>query len=167
MGPVDFFAQPEMDCAKSSACCFYLYDDGESGPVYLDEVRRRRNCTPVENTTGEIAILRPVDHVLYPESGGPVHCDAFLHNASCSCLCFVELKCVRTGWINESVKQLEQTVLDFAGSHKDVFLLARHRRAVAANPKHPNFNFSEAMRIRNFHAKTGFVLFLENLVRMD
>ena len=166
MEKIDFFSPPDDCCVCSSAERFYLYDDEGASRVYLNLQRLRNDCTPVENKSGEAVVLRPVDHVLYPESEGPVHCDAFLHDVSRSCLCFVEMKCVRAGWKTEPVAQLEQTVLDFLASHKNAALLARRKRAVAANSKHPNFQFSEAVRIRNFHAKTGFTLYFENCVRI-
>ena len=166
MNKINFFLPSDDECLSSSKPKFYLYDDDDASPVYLKEVEIRRNCTPVLNGSGSDIVFRPVDHVLYPESGGPVHCDAFLHDRARSRLCFVEMKCVRASWMAEAYNQLLQTVLDFRDSHPDVANAARVRRAYAANSRHPSFQYSQAEAMRRFRCATRFSLRFENCVSM-
>lgn len=166
MYKINFFLPPDGECSSSFSSMFYLYDDGDATPVYLKEEKTRRNCTPVLNGSGGDIILRPVDHALYPESRGPVHCDAFLHDRERSRLCFVEMKCVMASWMTGAYEQLLQTVLDFVNSHPVVANVARVRRAYAANSRHPNFQYSQADVMLRFRRATGFSLRFENRVSM-
>ena len=163
---IDFFSPVDSKCVRMTSPQFYLYDDEETKPSYLLEAQVRRDSTPVFNDCGAAVVFRPVDHVLYPEDGQR-HCDVFLHDCERKCLCFVEMKCVNGGWIAEAVGQLRQTIEDFSAAHPDVVAAARHRRAIAANTKHPHFKYAEVARMRDFWNKTRFSLYLENLVRMD
>lgn len=167
MNKIDFFSPADGECASSSKPRFYLYDGGDSTPVCMKEELVRHDCTPVMNESGSNIIIRPVDHVLYPETGGPMHCDAFLHDTARDRLCFVEMKCVRCSWMSEAYGQLLQTVRDFISSHPQVAGSARIRRAYAANSKHPNFQYSQSEAMHRFWCETRFSLRFENCVSMD
>lgn len=166
MNTINFFSPADGECASSSKPKFYLYDGGDSSPVFMREESVRRDCTPVLNESCRDIILRPVDHVLYPETGGPIHCDAFLHDKERSCLCFVEMKCVRSSWMSEAYDQLLQTVRDFISSHPMVADAAHIRRAYAANSKHPQFQYSQSEAMHKFRNETRFSLRFENCVSM-
>lgn len=163
---IDFFAPEDSKCACVTSPRFYLYDDEETRPAYLQEEQTRKDSTPVINDCGGTVVFRPVDHVLYPEDA-QTHCDVFLHDGDRKCLCFVEMKCVNGDWIAGAVEQLRQTIEDFKAAHPDAAAAAGHRRAIAANTKHPHFKYAEVARMRDFWNRTRFILYLENLVRMD
>lgn len=162
---MNFFVPIDDECASTSSAIFYLYDDENQTPVYFSTQKTRNYCTEVDNQSVQKIILRPVDHVIYPENG-VIHCDAFLHDVSRRTLCFVEMKNVQKGWVPEAVDQLEQTVNDFNAAHNAITSAALYKRAYAANSKHPCFSSSHATQIRDFRRRTGFVLRIENTVKL-
>lgn len=162
---MNFFVPIDDECASTSSAIFYLYDDENQTTVYFSTQKTREYCTEVVNKAVQKIILRPVDHCIYPENGA-IHCDAFLHNESRKTLCFVEMKNVSKSWASDAIAQLEQTVKDFNAAHGAIAEDALYKRAYAANSKHPNFSRSHATQIREFYQRTGFVLRVENTVKL-
>lgn len=163
---LDFFCIPEDQCRTTNSGRMYLYDGENDAPAVLLESPTERRPVLVENPTGLSYVFRPVDKVVYGPQD-PKRGDVFFHTADKLQLYFAEVKLWHVpGWFKDGVKQLKSVVLDFIGTHPDVYAASTLRRAFLCNPYRSRFAYSHADEIRDFRRDTRFALYPLGAVRI-
>lgn len=155
----------------SSRKIFGLCDDPPPAinPAYIDETEGSKWIAVVENDDRHSVTFTAIDHcivLLRPDEKMGKRCDGMLtHDAT---VIFVELKqraAFGNAWVADAEEQLRVTIAHFEQTEEATSF--NHRRAYAANSEHPKFKDSQARRMSQFLLDTGYILRIENRIRLQ
>jgi hypothetical protein len=167
--PINFF---QAICQTStSAPEFGICDDQPPAnlPPYIDLVNRDRWIAIVDNNANHYNVtFTAIDKCIEikDELGNDLtRCDCFLTYTEN--IVFVELKERDTknkNWVPGGVEQLKSTINIFLDNHNidDIPI----RRAFLANNKKPEFQRSQIMTMQKFHDDIGFILLIQNRIKL-
>jgi hypothetical protein len=166
---IDFF--PEEHKQVSNRQRFGICDTPPppASKAYIDEVNGRNWIAVVENSYQEAITFIPVDNCIEikrPDGTMDKRCDGFLYYGAS--VIFVELKQRDergSKWIKDAENQLRVTIGHFeeVPRAKDFSV----KKAYIANSSRPRFRTSQAIRMDNFLADTGYSLRIENRIRVS
>ncbi|MBC7555022.1 MAG: hypothetical protein H7257_13720 [Taibaiella sp.] len=166
---IDFFT---ARCSGSSdKRIFGLCDKAHPAkePAYIDEDNGKDWIAVIENNNRETVQFIAVDHcidLLKVDGKMDSRCDGMLYYNTT--VIFVELK-ERSGlgneWVKDGEKQLRATIKHFEQEAEAVNYT--FKKAYIANSGHPKFKTTQAGRMEQFLADTGYVLRIENRIAID
>lgn len=160
---IDFF---EATCqSNTTAALFGICDNEDGSPAFIDEINQDIWIAKVINDSSINVILTAIDNcisILRNDDTMDSRCDAMLTYTDN--IIFLELKNQRADWITDAVNQIETTIINFiANSDITVF---RHKRAFAANKKHPRFNYGNPERSQRFFTEYRVRLNIEATIKI-
>ena len=146
---INFF---EPDCRDTTSHVkFGLCDGGNDTPAYIElDESLPWICTVCNDNSIEVE-LWAIDHcvtILRNDGDMTSRCDCMFTYPDN--IVFVELKEKRANWIEEGIRQIEQTLDLFPSLTLSAF---KHKRAFVANRKHPHFHVIEDETMRRFFSK--------------
>lgn len=147
---IDFFKE---SCQQhSTASSFWLADDVEGAPAYISN----QGIAKVINESELSICFTAIDKCVMcdQENSGEFRCDVMLHTHEH--LYFVELKDQMRNWQPRAIQQLSSTIERFKESHPDQIDKYRHKKAFAANKKHPGFHIIDHETNKRFFKDHGF-----------
>lgn len=139
---------------------FGLCDDTPNQPAYSDDNianKETKWIAIVENPNQQSVQFFALDNRIVRPQGQRI-CDGMLQVNDCDELHLVELKKVKSGWVQDAKDQLEQTVYFMSQFHQAEMAKFRHKYAHACNKRRPNFNRASISEKEEFRQKTGFIL---------
>jgi hypothetical protein len=150
---------------------FGICDDPSpsKNPAYLDTKNINKWIAIVENNQGIEILFTAIDNcieILRPDGKMDSRCDGMLTYDKK--IIFVELKernYKNSVWIDEADKQLRQTISVFV-NHYDIADFYS-KKAYIANRKKPQFQYSHKEKMQKFKNDTGFILIIENMIRIS
>ena len=164
---INFF--PEEHKTTSSKKRFGICDETPPPHAYIDEGNGRYWVAVVENFYQDEITFIPIDHCIEirrPNNDMDNRCDGFLYYDRT--IIFVELKTSGSKskyWIDDGENQLRVTISHFEkGFEAKDFEI---KKAYIANNSKPLFRSNMAVRMDNFFQDTGYVLRIENRIRID
>lgn len=155
----------------SSRKKFGLCDDPPpaENPAYIDENDGAKWIAVVNNEYEYHCTFTAVDHcieILKPSGKMQKRCEGFLfYNDT---VIFVELKqrgALGADWVKTADKQLRITIDHFEKT--DAAEDFTEKKAYIANSEHPKFKESQIQRMQKFVDETGYVLRIENRIRLQ
>jgi hypothetical protein len=160
---IDFF---QADCQDdTTASLFGICDNQDGSRAFIDTANQDEWIAKVLNDSSINVILTAIDNcisILRADNTMDRRCDAMLTYTDN--IIFVELKDEEKKWIPDAVEQLETTIINFTANH-DITQF-RHKRAFAANKKHPNFRHSNLERYQRFYIKYKIRLNIEATIKI-
>jgi hypothetical protein len=160
-----------VDCQTSSnKKLFGLCDDPPpaTSPAYIDEEDGARWIAVVENEYLYSVIFTAIDNCIeIRRDDGKMdkRCDGVLTYGTN--VIFVELKvrgALGSAWVKDAEMQLKTTISYFEKTEDAEEYL--HKKAYIANSEHPKFKASQTSRMDKFFDDTGYVLRVENRIRI-
>lgn len=141
---------------------FGLCDDNEkpTEPAYSDNNQKNKDTewiAIVENPNQRPIQFFALDNRIIRPQGQRI-CDGMLQVNEFDELHLVELKKVKSGWVQDAKDQLEQTTNFMSQFHKQELKKFRHKYAHACNKKRPSFEISNLGEKEKFRQETGFIL---------
>ena len=168
--PINFFDLKGQTVTDKKR--FGLCDDSVGAihkPAYLDETDSTKWIAIVENEKMQTVIFVTIDNRLeFKRNDGTQEkiCDGLLaYNAP---VIFVELKQRSekgNKWIAEGDGQLRNTIAHFEATEESSRF--RTKKAYIANRKRPSFRKGQMVRMDKFLTDTGYILRIENRIRLD
>ena len=152
---------------------FGLCDEQDNKePAYLDERNGAKWIAVVENDELKEVHFIAIDYCIEIwRDDDPTkmekRCDGMLWYETS--IIFVELKDRvskkdKNAWVEDGEKQLKRTIAYFEKTEQsDKFT---EKRAYIANKAHPRFKESQFQRMKNFKEKTGYILRIENRIKI-
>jgi hypothetical protein len=168
--PINFF-DPKAQTVTNKMQ-FGLCDDSLDAihkPAYLDEADTAKWIAIVENEKGQNVIFVAIDNRLeFKKDDGTQEkiCDALLSYDMT--VIFVELKQRSekgNKWVAEGDEQLRNTIAHFETTEDASRFIIK--KAYIANRKRPSFRKGQMMRMDKFLIDTGYILRIENRIRLD
>jgi hypothetical protein len=144
---------------------FGICDNQDGSPAFIDATNQTIWIARVENNSTITVMLIAVDNcitILRNDRSMDSRCDAILIHTDN--IIFVELKDERSSWIPHAIEQIETTIINFKANH-DISAY-RHKRAFAANKKHPNFRSAYLERYQRFYREHGVRLNIEATIKI-
>ncbi|MDD2965268.1 MAG: hypothetical protein PHU33_15070 [Bacteroidales bacterium] len=139
-----------------------------SMPAYLDENEGENWIAVVHNDDCCKVHFTAIDNCVLLTGGAKPReksCDVMLQTDES--IIFVELKSRNekgSGWVKEGIEQLLSTIKFFEASSQSNFLI---KKAYVANNRKPLFRESQTTRMEDFRLKTGYVLRIENRIKLS
>lgn len=136
--------EPPLDEALFGIC-----DDQNGAKAYTDVNNSDKWIATVKNENHRHLVFTAIDKCVIKdhEELGRGRCDAML--TSTDTIYFIELKEVRTDWIQGAIYQLESTIRFFMDNHD--ITIYRYKKAFACNKKHPHFQeIDNELKLRFF-----------------
>jgi hypothetical protein len=163
-----------VSCQTSSQSkVFGLCDDPPpaKNPAYIDEADGKKWIAVVENEEKHFVTFTGIDnceHIVLKRDDGKMakRCDGMLtYNKT---VIFVELKQRNepgSDWVKEAEPQLKVTIFHFEKTEMAENFIVK--KAYIANRLRPKFRESQQVRMNEFKKSTGYVLRIENRIRLD
>jgi hypothetical protein len=129
---------------------FGICDNQDGSPAFIDLANENIWIATVINNSAISVTLIAVDNcITILRSNGEMdsRCDAILTYPDN--IIFVELKDERSSWISHAIEQIETTIINFKANYN--ISGYKHKRAFAANKKHPNFRSGYLERYQRFY----------------
>jgi hypothetical protein len=149
---MNFFDQRCQTITSSTR--FGICDDVDEQPAYINEKNSDNWIAVVSNESAKEITFTTVDKCVFR------HDKAGNDSKRCDCMLtytdnivFVELKDERKEWISGAIEQLEATINSYKATHN--LEKYRHKRAFAANKRHPNFHTIDNETMKNFFDNHG------------
>lgn len=139
-----------------------------SSPAYLDETEGKKWIAVVHNDNCLEVLFTAIDHcILLTGETKPLEksCDAMLRTDDT--VIFVELKSRNekgSEWVKEGIDQLLSTIRFFEATGLSKGLI---KKAYVANNRRPYFRESQTSRMEDFRLKTGYILRIENRIKLS
>jgi hypothetical protein len=137
-------------------------------PAYIDEKDGSKWIAVVENEDNNTVTFTAIDNCIeiFREDGNmEKRCDGVLYFDKT--IVFVELKersARGNEWVKDAEQQLRTTILIFEKAEEPTTFM--HKKAYIANSEHPKFKDSQSRRMNQFFEDTGYVLRIENRIRL-
>ena len=157
--------------SHSNQKLFGLCDDPSpaTNPAYIDEADGAKRIAVVINEYLYAVTFTAIDHcveIRREDDTMAKRCDGVLTYQST--VVFVELKeraALGSGWVIAAEKQLRTSIgyFELTEQAEDYTI----KKAHIANSEHPKFKESQARRMNQFLIDTGYVLRIENRIRLD
>lgn len=147
---IDFFQANCQSNTKSTV--FGICDNQDGTRAFIDTTNPNQWIAKAENDNAIEVMLTAVDNcvtILRPDGNMDNRCDAIL--TYMDNIVFVELKNQRADWITDAINQIETTIIHFMANHN--INSFRHKRAFAANKKHPQFSSATHARSQFFFSR--------------
>lgn len=161
---INFF---QANCqSNTSATSFGICDNQNGTPAFIDTVNPNQWIAKAENDNDLTVTLTAVDNcipVLRQDGTMDNRCDTILTYTDN--LIFVELKNQRADWITHAILQIETTIQHFIANHN--INNFKHKRAFAANKKHPHFQFGNPERSQRFFSSYRVRLNIEATIKIS
>lgn len=161
----------EKSCqSHSNKKLFGLCDDAPPAinHAYIDEADGKKWIAVVENEYTQELTFTAIDNCIEikrPDGKMAKRCDGVLtYNSN---IIFVELKqrgARGNQWVKDGEQQLRTTISYF--EQTDAAEDYSSKKAYIANSEHPKFKSSQALRMDKFLTDTGYVLRVENRIRL-
>lgn len=148
---------------------FGLCDDHPSQRAYIDEDNGAKWIAIVENEAQNDVTFTAIDNCIdiKKEDGKMAkRCDGILFYKST--ITFVELKergALGNAWVKDGEQQLRATIGYFEATEEADHYNAKN--AYIANKEHPKSKISQASRMEQFFAETGYVLRIVNRIILN
>ena len=160
---INFF---QANCQNNtSATSFGICDNQNGTPCFIDTANQNDWFAKAENDNAIEVTLTAVDNcisVLRPNGQMDNRCDGILTYTNN--IVFVELKNQRADWITDAIHQIEITIQHFMANHN--LNSIQHKRAFAANKKHPHFQFGNPERSQRFFSQYKVRLNIEAIIKI-
>ena len=138
-------------------------------PAYIDEKDGAKWIAVVENEYVYQVTFTAIDNCIEinrPDGKMEKRCDGVLtYNSS---VIFVELKergVLGNKWVKDGEEQIRTSINHFeANLQVNTFT---SKKAYIANSQHPKFKESQSMRMEKFFSDTGYVLRIENRIKLQ
>ena len=160
---VNFF---QANCQSNTAATSFGICDNQNGTAaFIDIANPLEWIAKANNENAIVVTLIAVDNcitILRPDGNMDNRCDAMLTYTDN--IVFVELKNQRVDWITDAVNQIETTINNFISNH-DINLF-KHKRAFAANKRHPYFNNGNPERSQRFFSQYKVRLNIEATIKI-
>jgi hypothetical protein len=161
---VNFF---QVQCQDTTTNTLFGICDNQNGsPAFIDATNQSIWIAKVINSSAISVTLIAVDNcitILRNDGSMDMRCDAIL--AYPDNIIFLELKNQLKHWITDAVEQLETTIINFRDSH-DISIF-RHKKAFAANKKHPQFSYGNNERRQRFFSEYRVRLNIEATIKIQ
>jgi len=148
---------------------FGICDDDSSPIAYIDENHDEAWIAVVENERQFSVIFTAIDNCIEtkrPDGSMNKRCDGMLtYNST---VIFVELKArkpSRNNWVKEAEEQLRTSIGYFKATEKEKTYTGK--KAFIANSKHPKAKTGEKGRMNKFFSDTGYILRIENRIKLE
>ena len=166
---VDFFVAKCQETSNKKICGLCDNPPPSNTIAYLDETDGTKWIAVVHNENREDVTFTAIDKCIFilRENGKDAkRCDGMLtYN---DVVIFVELKQkspLGNDWVKQGEEQLRETINYF---EKEIIAQSfTTKKAYIANSEHPKFKTSQARRMEQFLEDTGYVLRIENRIKLS